>query len=68
MGTSSSCEIDLGLAVLSVLLEPGMTVTRGDLAEVCGCSKYRIEEIEKQALKRFERLARQKGLHNYLDE
>ena len=45
-----------------------MTVTRGDLAEVCGCSKYRIEEIEKQALKRFERLARQKGLHNYLDE
>ena len=68
MGAPSSCEIDIGLSVLSVLIKPGMTMTRADMAEVCGCTKYQIETIEKNALKRFERLARIKGLHNYLDE
>jgi hypothetical protein len=47
--------IDLGLAVLSVLREPGETFSVAEIAAWCGCSPAWIAQIEQTALKKLRR-------------
>lgn len=44
--------IDLGLALLSVLRIPGVPLALTDIAAWCECSKSRIYQIEKTALRK----------------
>lgn len=44
--------IDLGLAVLCVVLEPGETMPLADVADVCSCSKDSIYQIERRVIKK----------------
>lgn len=67
MANDTELNIDLGLAVLNVLVEPGTIVTRNDIAEVCGCTKYHIEMLEKSALAKFKRRARERGLQDFIE-
>lgn len=46
-------EIDLGLAVLSEVNRDGEVITLRDIADVCDCSPQRIEQIEKEALRKI---------------
>lgn len=46
-------EIDLGLAVLGVVNVERRPLTFEEIAEVCGCHRSRIEQIEKQALRKL---------------
>jgi hypothetical protein len=43
-------EIDLGLAVLSVVRKPGVRLSAYDIAAWCGCSKRYIEAEDGRAL------------------
>lgn len=52
---TNGAEIDLGLALLSVVRHPGECLTQQDVAAWCGCSRQRIEQIEKQALRKIRR-------------
>ena len=67
MKREDELNIDLGLAVLSVLIEPGQIITRDAIAEVCGCNVYRIDKLEKTALEKFKRRAQQRGLDDLLN-
>ena len=44
-------DIDVGLALLSVLAIPGVPLTQDDIAAWCGCSRSMIYAIEKKALR-----------------
>lgn len=46
-------EIDLGLAVLGVVNRDGDRLSFEQIADVCGCHRSRIEQIEKQALRKL---------------
>lgn len=47
-------EIDIGLVALErVRPSPHFTMTRQDIADVCGCTQQLIENIEKRALMRI---------------
>jgi DNA-directed RNA polymerase sigma subunit (sigma70/sigma32) len=46
-------EIDLGLAVLSVVNQDRVPLSFTEIAEVCGCHRSRIEQLEKQALRKI---------------
>ena len=48
-----TANIDLGLAILSVLANPGEPLTLDDIAAWCGCSRQAIENIERRALKKL---------------
>lgn len=50
---STKDSIDVGLAVLSQVNRSGQQMTLEDIAEVCGCHRSRIEQIEKQALRKL---------------
>lgn len=52
---TNGSEIDLGLAILSVLRLPGECLTQVDIAAWTDCSRQRIEQIEKQALRKIRR-------------
>lgn len=67
MATQLEQNIDLGLEVLSALVEPGQILTRDVIAEVCGCSVYHIEKLETLALKKFKRRAIQRGLDEFIE-
>lgn len=56
-------DIDLGLAVLRVVNVEGRRLTFDEIAEVCGCHRSRIEQIEKQALRKLRGL-----LHGHREE
>lgn len=43
-------DIDLGLALLSTYLEPGVGLTQQDIAAWCDCNPGRIGQIERSAL------------------
>ncbi|MFZ4777771.1 MAG: sigma factor-like helix-turn-helix DNA-binding protein [Terrimicrobiaceae bacterium] len=45
--------IDLGLAVLGVVNVERKPLTFEEIAEVCGCHRSRIEQIEKQAMRKL---------------
>lgn len=67
MKREDELNIDLGLAVLSVLIEPGQIITRDAIAEVCGCNVYRIDKLEKTALEKFKRRSQQRGLDDFIE-
>src|SRR5258708_481383 len=47
---SKSRRIDLGLAILSVLAQPGARYTLADIAAFCDCTKGTVEVIERKAM------------------
>ena len=53
-GTAAS-SIDLGLALLSVLRQPGEYLTCEDIAAWCDCSRGFIQRIEARALRKVRR-------------
>ena len=53
--TEKGNKIDLGLALLSVLLLPGEWLTLDDIAAWCDCSRERIRQIEESALRKVRR-------------
>lgn len=67
MKREDELNIDLGLAVLSVLIKPGQIITREVIADVCGCNVYRIDKLEKTALEKFKRRAQQRGLDDFIE-
>lgn len=48
-----SNDVDLGLSVLCVVSQRDDTLSTKDIADVCGCSRNNIDEIEKRALKKL---------------
>ena len=46
-------DIDLGLAVLSVIREPNVPLTYAAMAADCNCSRSAICEIERRALRKL---------------
>ena len=52
VGGAGHSYIDLGLSLLSCLLQPGETLTSHDIAAWCGCSRAAIERIESRALRK----------------
>lgn len=44
--------IDLGLAVLRIVNNPGEPLSLSEIADVCGCSKSTIHRYEKSALRK----------------
>jgi len=45
--------IDIGLAVAETFIVRGEITSHRDIAEICGCSPGRIQQIEYEAKKRF---------------
>lgn len=45
--------IELGLAVIAALRPAGVVLTQRDIAEICGCSFQRIQQIEWRALEKL---------------
>jgi DNA-directed RNA polymerase sigma subunit (sigma70/sigma32) len=52
---SKSRRIDLGLAVLSVLREPGKLYSLAEIAAWCDCTHEAIRVIEEKAMKKLRR-------------
>jgi len=50
---AKNINIDIGLAVLCVLQQPGDTLTHQDIADVCECNLNSIHQIEQRALKKL---------------
>ena len=48
-----TAEIDLGLALLSTVCNPGVELTLEDIAAWCNCSRERIRQIEEIALRKM---------------
>jgi len=46
-------DIDIALAVLSVVNSEGLALNCEEIADVCGCHRSRIEQIEKGALRKL---------------
>jgi len=46
-------DIDIGISVLCALMRPDESLSDRDIADVCGCSRNYIYEIEKRALKKI---------------
>ena len=44
---------DLGLALLSLVAQPGVPLTQQDIAAWCGCTRSNIYNIEQSALKKL---------------
>jgi len=54
--------IDLGLAVLSAVAQPGDRLTAQEIAEVCECSHVRIGQIERGALAKLRTALEKRGV------
>lgn len=52
-GRDKTHRVDLGLALLAVLLKPNRTLTTYDIAAWCGCTNEGIRRIEAKALKKL---------------
>lgn len=52
-GGAKSRRVDLGLALLSVLVKPGRPLTQEDIALWCGCSRGGIYMLEQRAMKKL---------------
>lgn len=46
-------DIDIGLAVLASVNREGRMLTLSDIADVCGCHRSRIEQIERSAMRKL---------------
>ena len=55
--------IDLGLAVASAVSPPGTQWSAQELAEVCGCSRKRIHQLERRALRKLRTALRREGIN-----
>lgn len=61
-GLSKAERVSLGLAILDTVLEPGDRWTLEDIADVAGCSRANIEQLEAKALKSLRRKLKKAGL------
>ena len=52
-GAEKTARIDLGLALLSAVAEPGVSYTYDEIAAWCGCTNSAIYLIEQRALKKI---------------
>lgn len=59
--------IELGLHALITHAQPGQTLTAGDIAEVCGCTRNNIYEIEKKAIRKLTANPRAAILRDYIE-
>ena len=50
--------IELGLAVIAAIRQPGETLNLADMAEVCGCSKTTMENLYHAAIAKMKRAAK----------
>lgn len=61
-------DIDIGLTALCLHAQPGITLTRQEIAEVCNCSDQAIRDIEIRALKKATVRALRMGLRDFLED
>ena len=55
-------EFELGLEVLARIREPGERLSVAQIADVCGCSQSRINQIEAKALRKLRRAVKVRGI------
>lgn len=60
--------IDVGLSVLCAVAGTHETMTRADIAEVCGCSRTRIHQIELRALAKLRDSNTMERFRGWFDE
>lgn len=48
-----SRNIDMALAVLDIVREPGEALTLEEIADICGCTRSCVLKIERKALKKL---------------
>ena len=60
--------IDLGLAVLAVLQQPGEILTQEQISLACDCHRGRISQIEKSALRKIRSRLRWGSCKNLINE
>lgn len=51
--TRGKIDIDVGLAVMCAVIPPGVTFSQGEIADVVGCSRNRIYEIERSGVNKL---------------
>ena len=56
-------DIDIGLAALVEIAEPGQTLSDNEIAEVCGVHRRKINEIGRRAIEKI----RNEHLHKFDD-
>jgi len=56
--------IDIGLAVASAVSPPGTQWSAQELAEVCGCSRKRIHQLERRAIAKLRKALRREGINS----
>ena len=61
-------DIDIGLAALCQYAEYGQTLTQQEIAEVCGCTRSFIYQLEHKALRKLRKLAATSCLHEFLED
>ena len=59
--------IEAGLELLSQISKQGQSWSQADIGKACGCSQARIEQIERNAMKKLKFRMRHiiKGLNDY---
>lgn len=58
MSKANNHQIDLGLAVIAAVRQPGEELSQTEIAEICGVSKLTIWRIEQKALEKLRRAAK----------
>ena len=66
--TVDEFEIELALSVICVISPRGFVWTIRDIAEICGCTKSKIECIQIRASKKFALAAKARDLQDFLEE
>ena len=59
--------VEIGLTALSKHAMPGQTLTRGQIADVCGVSEQAIHYIERKAMGKLKKNPRAQQLFQELD-
>ncbi|WP_042724556.1 sigma factor-like helix-turn-helix DNA-binding protein [Chthoniobacter flavus] len=59
--------IDLGLAILGAVTEPGQCRTHEEIAAYCGCTKQAISQIEWRAIRKLRKIAQGNPQHPLWD-
>ena len=59
--------IDAGLFIGALLVEEGIGWSSEDIAEMCGCTHQRIQQIEKGALRKLRQYCRAQRLRDAAD-
>jgi hypothetical protein len=61
-GLTKSQRIDLGLAILEAVSDPGTVHTRAEIAAYCDCSVRNVAVMEKKALGKLRKGLRKAGV------